>query len=441
MSSVAGNRAAGKMRRHDLEAIFSAALQAVSPDEAVRRQERRIIEYSEKARTGRVVVVGFGKASCPMVLAVENILGDRITGGAVITKYGHCDHSSKRLRIFEGGHPIPDENGMRGAEEIVRILRDAGEDTLVICLISGGGSALLVSPCEGISLSEKQAVTGQLLKAGADIHELNTVRKHLSNVKGGRLAEIAYPARVLSLILSDVIGDNLDIIASGPTAPDESTYTNSLGVLEKYNLIRSAPEAVISLIRRGVDGAVADTPKSGNPVFKRVENIIVGSNRLAIEAARAKAESLGFAVEILTTALTGEATEAAGWLAAAAQKRISKDTKPLCLISGGETTVTVRGNGLGGRNTELALAFAQKIAKTDRISLLSAGTDGSDGPTDAAGAVVDGRTVPEASSRGLDAWDYLSRNDSYSFFKETGELLITGPTGTNVMDIQIIIIE
>ena len=338
---------------------------------------------------------------------------------------------------------MPDESGLRATEEIINLLKGADENTLLICLISGGGSSLLVSPYNGITLDGKKKITELLLKAGVNIYELNNVRKHISKVKGGRLAEIAHPAKVVSLILSDVVGDNLDVIASGPTSSDSTTYTDALKVLKKYRLMEQIPLNVIDLLNRGRDGLIPETPKEGDPIFEQVENIIIGSNKKALEGAKIKAEFLGFNTEIISSEITGEAKEAGKWLAQKAieVQRGEHYRKPVCFISGGETTVTVRGAGKGGRNMELALSFAMEVEGFDGITFLSAGTDGTDGPTDAAGAIIDGQTVARAKAIGLDPGTYLENNDSYNFFKQINELFITGPTGTNVMDIQIMVIE
>jgi glycerate-2-kinase len=306
-------------------------------------------------------------------------------------------------------------------------------------MISGGGSALLVAPHEGITLPEKQQITQLLLRAGANIQELNTVRKHISRVKGGRLAELAYPARILSLILSDVIGDRLDVIASGPTAPDPTTFQDALGVIGRYDLADKIPEKVLGILMCGARGEIPETPKEKSQAFERVENIIVGSNKKAIEIAEREAAKRGYQVTILSSELQGEAREVGGWLARKAMAM--RDGSQICLISGGETTVTVKGSGLGGRNMELALAFAQEIKGIRGITFLSAGTDGTDGPTDAAGAIVDGETITRAEAAGHSPEAYLENNDSYHFFKATGGLFLTGPTGTNVMDLQIVLID
>jgi hydroxypyruvate reductase/glycerate 2-kinase len=334
---------------------------------------------------------------------------------------------------------------MKATREIIHLLTRADEETLVLCLVSGGGSALLVSPYEGLDLGAKQEVTDLLLRAGADITELNTVRKHLSRVKGGRLAEIAYPAELISLIISDVIGDKLDVIASGPTAPDSSTFPDALGIIRKYEIEQKIPENVMNLVNKGLKGLIPETPKQGSRVFEKVHNIIIGNNHKALIAAKETAESLGCESKITSSDITGEARDIGKGLADKAKQikdSLSRGPREaICLISGGETTVTVKGKGKGGRNTELALSFAKEIKGLQGITLLSAGTDGTDGPTDAAGAVVDGNTVTEAKSLGLDPDVYLKRNDSYTFFKQIDSLLITGPTGTNVMDVQILLIS
>jgi glycerate 2-kinase len=436
-----------KINKDLVSEIFYAALKAVDPYKSVKLYTDRILSTYKACNCNRILVIGFGKAACQMAKALEDQLRNLIETGIVITKYGHCppSYKSEKLRIIEAGHPVPDENGLRGAEEIIGLLEKSKENTLVVCLISGGGSALLVSPYEGITLEEKQKITRQLLSAGANISELNTVRKHISRIKGGRLAEIAYPAPVLALILSDVIGDRLEVIASGPTSFDLTTYNDALKVLEKYNLINRAPQSVIEVLNKGINRVIPETPKEGNIIFKQVENVVIGSNKILLNAAKKKAEELGFNVELISSELSGEAKDVGKWLAQKSVKikdlKDQKIKKLRCLISGGETTVTVKGNGLGGRNMELALAFALELEGIDGITFLSAGTDGTDGPTEAAGAIVDGNTVSKAKAIGLDPQAYLKDNDSYNFFKKIDELFITGPTGTNVMDIQIVIIE
>jgi len=424
--------------------IFAVALDAADPAKAVEGQCERIRSVYRHGSFSRLLVIGFGKASVPMARAMEENLGDIITGGAVVTKYRHGSrHGLTNICVHEAGHPIPDENGLNGTEALLELANTADEKTLVVVLISGGGSALFVSPFQGVALEEKQETTSLLLKAGAEIHELNTVRKHISRVKGGRLAEILRPALSVSLILSDVIGDSLDVIASGPTAPDSTTFADALYILVKYDLVERVPKSVINLLEKGLRGLVPDTPKKWSPIFHKIENVIIGSNRLALDAAKRSADAMGMMSEILSAEISGEAAEAGRKLAAKAlaAKRHQGSDRPLCLISGGETTVTVTGTGKGGRNMELALAFAMETEGIPGITLLSAGTDGTDGPTDAAGAIVDGMTMTRAKSLELDPHEYLRNNDSYNFFLKCGGLFVTGPTGTNVMDIQIVVIE
>lgn len=430
--------------RQQLLELYRAALTAVDPYVSVARYRDAIIGSYRSGRCTRLISLAFGKAACPMAKAVEEICGDLVATSLVITKYGHSDgYALRQGKVFEGGHPLPDENGVRATGEIVRILGDADEHTLAVCLLSGGGSALLVSPCEGITLQDKQMTTNLLLRSGADIYEMNAVRKHLSRVKGGRLAAIAYPSRFLSLILSDVIGDRLDVIASGPTAPDPTTYHDAAGVIEKHGVQDSVPDRVASVFELGRQGLLPETPKEGDRIFQNGENLIIGGNRTALEAAKNYAERAGLHTVLLSSAITGEAREAGRWIAEKAREIREEypSQQPLCLLSGGETTVTVRGKGTGGRNMELALAFAREIRDIPGITLLSAGTDGTDGPTDAAGAIVDGSTLKRAEALGLDVLGYLEDNNSYAFFRETGDLLVTGPTGTNVMDLQITVIE
>ncbi len=430
--------------RQILYDIFYNALQAGLPYEKVKDRCRDILLSYEQGKFNRLIVIGFGKAACPMAKAMEDSSLNLIGAGIVITKYNHCNkYNLEKIKVFEAAHPVPDENGLKGTDAIIRLLKSADEYTLVVCLISGGGSALLISPYEGVGLDDKQKITELLLKAGANIQELNTVRKHISRVKGGRLAEIAYPAKVFSLILSDVIGDRLDVIASGPTSPDITTYNDALKVLEKYGLMDRCPHGILDVLYSGTNGLIPETPKEGNKIFERVENIIIGSNRTALAAAKKKAEELGFDAEIVSAEIIGEAKEIGKWLAQEAieTKNTKKSNRSICLISGGETTVTVTGSGLGGRNMELALSFAIEVDGIDGITLLSAGTDGTDGPTDAAGAIVDGQTIAKAEAININPDDYLRNNDSYNFFNKIDNLFITGPTGTNVMDIQIVIIE
>lgn len=428
--------------------IFKASLQAVDPAESVRQAMPDVITKFGQEGLKEIIIVGFGKASVAMGKAALGSLPDTIpVSGILLTKYGHVLDTTfpASIEVFEAGHPIPDDAGVNATRKIIELLEKADERILVLYLISGGGSALLTAPAEGISLTDKQAVTNLLLKAGATVHELNTVRKHLSRVKGGALAKIAYPARGIALILSDVIGDNLDIIASGPTAPDTSTFADTINVLRKYSLLDQVPVNVMTFFGDGYSGAIPDTPKKDDPAFTSVENNIIANNRSATAAAAQKASEYGYVALSPANNIQGEARVVAGRFAQAAistKKRLAVPGRQgMCFVYGGETTVTVTGNGVGGRNTEMALAFALAIAQTDGITFLAAGTDGTDGPTDAAGAIVDGRTIPDARAKDLSPEVHLSRNDSYNFFKEAGGLVITGPTGTNVMDLYIALIE
>jgi glycerate 2-kinase len=428
-----------------LKEIFYSGIKAVDPYQCVLPEVKRVQSLYRDGHYSRLYVVAFGKASISMTKAVAEIAEpDTELRGIVITKYGHSGlvRPPSKIKVFEAGHPIPDVNGLTATAEAVGLLKEADEATLVVCLISGGGSALLVSPREGITLQEKQLVTDLLLRAGADIVELNTVRKHLSRVKGGQLVELAHPSPIVSLILSDVIGDPLDVIASGPTSPDKTTYGDALEVIKRHGIDRSVSGNVLRLLRKGAAGLLPETPKPGSPLFQATENIIVGSNRLATAAAARKAEELGFAASVLSNEVCGEAREAGVSLAKQALqiKNARKQGSPICLIQGGETTVTVRGKGRGGRNTELALSFAVEVTGATGISMLSAGTDGTDGPTDAAGAIVDGETAGRMEALGINPIACLSENDSYTCFQKAGGLLITGPTGTNVMDLQIVLI-
>jgi len=427
--------------------IFHAVLKAIDPCGLIKERIDQIRSVYRERNYGRLYLISFGKAAYPMTKVVSDFADDLLTKGIMVTKYGHVLEAgvSHKIDVFEAAHPVPDLQGVLATERVIGLLEKADSGTLVVCLISGGGSALLVAPHRDISLAEKQQITQLLLRAGANIQELNTVRKHLSRIKGGRLAEIAYPARVISLILSDVVGDPLDVIASGPTSPDQTTFQDALKVIKLHDLGDKIPEKARLILIRGAAGEIPETPKEGNPVFVRVQNIIVGSNKKAIETAKREAQSQGYKTTIISAELQGEARDAATWLARKAievrRGLAGRSQGKICLISGGETTVTVRGSGMGGRNTELALAFAQEIKGMKGITLLSAGTDGTDGPTDAAGAIVDGGTIERAEVAGINPGDYLKNNDSYHFFKAAGGLFITGPTGTNVMDLQIILLD
>ncbi len=420
--------------RRQARAIFQAALAAANPVEAVVRALRR--EKLDRYRN--IYVVGAGKAGASMARGAERVLGRRLAAGLINVKDGYVA-KLRRIELTECGHPVPDQRGVRGAERIAAIAGQAGEGDLVICLVSGGASALLPLPAPPVTLDEKQATTKLLLACGADIHEFNAVRKHISRIKGGQLARLAAPARVLSLMLSDVIGDDLDVIGSGPTAPDASTFAGVRAILEKYSIWERVPAGVRERIEAGLRGEVPETPKPGDPIFERTANRVIGSNDLAVRAAARRARELGFRTLVLSTFVEGETREIARMHAAIA-KEVAQRGRPLkppaCIITGGETTVTLRGEGLGGRNQEFVLAAAIDIAGLEDVVVLSGGTDGTDGPTDAAGAIADGHTLARLDS----ARAYLANNDSYHYFEKLGDLLITGPTNTNVMDVRLVLV-
>lgn len=436
--------------RADAPAIFRAGLQAADPRAAVLRAVRKAGDGTlsvagasyEPGRFRRILVVGAGKAGAPMAKALEDLFGSGISKGVVVTKYGH-GLPLDRVTLREAAHPVPDEAGRTGAEEILSLLREAGEEDLVFCLLSGGGSALLPLPAPGVTLEDKQGTTRELLACGASIHEINAIRKHLSGIKGGRLAGAAFPATLVSLILSDVIGDDLDTIASGPTVPDRSTFAECLGILEKYGISGKIPPGALEHLQRGVRGEVTETPKEDDPAFRKTQAVIVGSAGLSLAAARDEALRMGYRTLILSSVMEGETRDVARVHGAIGKEVVRTGNpvpRPACLLSGGETTVTLRGKGLGGRNTEFALAAAMEIAGLPGIVVFSAGTDGTDGPTDAAGAVADGTTVDRARERGLSPSGFLADNDSYHFFEALGDLVVTGPTLTNVMDLRIVLV-
>jgi hydroxypyruvate reductase len=433
-------------QRRDAQTIFNAAVDAVRPEACISRMAARKGNMLTLGRTaidlGRIdnlYLIGAGKASAAMAAAMEVLLGDRISGGRICVKYDHGAPLT-HCQLFEAGHPVPDASGVRAAAAILDLVQQAGARDLIIGLISGGGSALLPLPQPGLNLADKQETTRLLLACGASIHEVNAIRKHLSAIKGGRLAQAAAPARIISLLLSDVVGDDLDVIASGPTVPDRSTFADCRKILERYDLMGKIPVSVSDLIAGGLRGDLAETPGADDPAFKAVANIVVGSNRDALAAAEEKAAALGYRPLVLTSRLEGEAREVARFLAQILTEVHHSGhpmAPPCCLLSAGETTVTLRGSGKGGRNTEMALAAAIHLDGATECILLSGGTDGSDGPTDAAGAIVDGQSIRRAAEMALDAATALANNDSYSLLAATGDLLITGPTRTNVMDLQI----
>ncbi len=390
----------------------------------------------------KVYVLGGGKAGGSMVEGLEHVLGKRITTGLVNVPYG-TKSKAHIVELHEASHPVPDEKGVEGTRRIMQIAEQAQQDDLVICLFSGGGSSLMPLPREGVSLEDKREITNSLLKSGAIINEINAVRKHLSAFKGGGLAKKAYPATVLNLVLSDVVGDPLDAIASGPAVPDPSTFADARRVLKKYGLWKSAPPAVRKVLFDGVKGVIEETPKAGEPFFEKVYSVVVGSNRVASHAAVECLKSEGLNTLLLTATLEGEAADVGKALASIARE-VAVSGKPVPrpagIVAGGETTVTVVGKGLGGRNQELALSAALQFKNTKSCVIASLSTDGVDGPTDAAGAIIDACTLGRAAHLGLDAEGLLADNDSYRFFSKLGDLIFTGQTGTNVNDISVIVV-
>lgn len=436
----------------EVAAIFRAGVAAVDPEKLVKKTldfsggELTIgVDRYSLDRLGNIYLLSVGKAAVGMARGVEEVLGAKITGGLVIVPEGIT--GEPRMDVAElrfGAHPIPDRSGVQATEELIALARKAGADDMVILLLSGGGSALLTAPAVGISLEDIRVLTGKLIKRGVSIGELNTIRKHLSMVKGGGLAQLLYPARVITLILSDVVGDDPAIIASGPTTPDPTTFRDCLEILDQYEIRERVPFRIRELLGEGREGMIPETPDGSDPVFQKVRNIIIGNNRIALMGAAEKARELGYKTVVLSDRIAGDTRRAAQLhcaLAGAIIGRSREGTLPVCLLSGGETTVEVKGTGRGGRNTEFVLASVREITGRDGITILSGGTDGIDAETPAAGAICDGTTLARGEDIGLDANDFLKRNDSYTYFQYLDDLLITGPTGTNVMDIRIILVE
>jgi len=438
----------------DAEAIWRAALAAVEPWNLIRESVARegdVIRIQGKefdlAARDRVFLISFGKAAAAMGEALAAIIDERLTAGLVVVP-GPVGKRASRLEYLEASHPIPDALSVEAARRALEVAAGAGERDLLFVCISGGGSSLLTLPAEGITLDKKRRLTDDLLRAGATIQELNVVRKHLSAVKGGRLAKAAYPAEVVTLAVSDVVGDDLGTIASGPTHWDVSTFAEARAILERYGLWDSASAMIRARFEEGARGQVEETLRKRDPVFERVHPFIVGDNMTALRGAKHEAEKRGFEPIFLSSADSGEARKtAAGYAAFLAELACSAPVlpRPLCLLAGGELTVTVKGRGRGGRNTEFVLASLVEMGKAGAAALdwliLSLGTDGIDGPTDAAGAWADVSTAGRARSLGLDPAVYLDDNDSYGFFKQTGNLIVTGPTGTNVMDLRVFLLR
>jgi glycerate-2-kinase len=430
-----------------LARLFEAGLGAVDPGAAVRRAVRRAgatLRVGDRRYVLRpdacMTAIGAGKASARMAAALEEIIGPQLDRGLVVVKYDHAV-PTRRIDVCEAGHPVPDQAGQRAAARIVDFIGSLAPEDLLFVLLSGGASSLLAAPASGLTLRDKRRTTDLLLRSGATIHDINCVRKHLSSIKGGRLAA-ATKARIVSLILSDVQGDDLGTIGSGPTAPDPSSFADARAVLQRYGIWDAAPARVRAHLLAGSRKVHEETPKPGSPLFRLVDNHIIGNNRLAVEAVAAEARRAGFTPLVLTTSLTGEAKDAARVFGAIGRELVAFNrpaNRPACVIAGGELTVTVRGAGKGGRAQEFALAAALEITGLPGICIAALGTDGTDGPTDAAGAVVDGDTVSRAARQGIDPRDALRRSDSYAFFKKAGGHIVTGPTGTNVNDLHLLL--
>lgn len=432
-----------------VKSILAAALAAVDPGVAVRRSMHLVgqsltignKEYN-LAEMGRIWLVAAGKAALPMTIAAADTLSKHLHQGISVSK-DPPDSSMVgmlpgNIQTLQAGHPLPDGRSVQAAQAISQLLQKTERGDLVLVLISGGASALLASPAHGLSLDDLQRLTRVLLGCGASIQEINVLRKHLEHLKGGQMARLASPARVASLVLSDVLGDPLDLIASGPCVPDPSTFAQALEVLHHYHIQETVPPAVMDILQRGLHGEIPETPKPGDPVFEQVDTFITGSNALAAQAALAEARRQGFNGLLLTGELQGEAREAGSMLGAALRRVCEHGepiSRPACLVAGGETTVTLRGGGLGGRNQELVLSTVDEIAGLPGVMLLSLGTDGSDGPTDAAGAVATGETRRRAQAQEMHPADFLAHNDSYHFFDPLGDLIRSGPTHTNVNDL------
>ena len=429
-------------------AIIYAALQAADPIQAVAKKlERRgaslcVGEHNINLNNfRRVYLISFGKAALSMAIGAINVIEDRLTGGVVISKHVHPESVTSLpdcIRIFQGEHPVPGEGSLNGTRAALSLLKQSRKDDLVLCMISGGGSALLTCPVEEISLDDLQELTHQLLICGAEIGEINALRKHLDLAKGGGLARMAQPARLITLILSDVVGSPLDVIASGPTVADPTTFSDARRIIERYHLEHRIPVSILTVLDAGVRGDRPETPKAVDGYFSEVQNILVASNYQAVSAAVEAAQAEGFNSLLLTTYLEGEAWLAGKMLAGVLRQMAETGQpigRPACLVAGGETTVTIKGDGHGGRNLEVALGAVTGLSGLNRVALITLATDGEDGPTDCAGALISGDTLRKASELGLKMEAHLRRNDSYHFFKPLGALLKPGPTGTNVNDI------
>lgn len=436
-----------------IKKILNSTLKAIDPEKiinsSIRLQKELLLikEYSLNLSSFQnIYLIGIGKASQSMATSVMQLLGNLINSGIVITKIEdnfQTDKLSTKIKTIKSSHPIPDEKSILAAEEIIRFSKKVTAYDLVICLISGGGSALVTKPVDKLGLNAIQNLTSQLLLCGATINEINTVRKHLDLIKGGGLASFLYPAQVMTLILSDVMGDDLSMIASGPTVPDPTTFQDAMDILIKYSIANSIDQSILHHFSYGIKGIVPETLKENDLRLTSVKNIIIGNNLTAILAAKQMAEKMGYHCEIIADSFVGNTCEVGNRIAdlVRARKSVPNDhNKPHCLISGGESTVNIKGTGLGGRNQEVALYSAVQIDGIENVVVVTLATDGEDGPTDAAGAIITGNTVKSGKMMGMDATSYLNNNDSYNFFKKVGGLIKTGSTGTNVNDLNLIFI-
>lgn len=430
-----------------LQRVIGAGLQAADPAHAmlthVHRAGHRLCigRRSYDLRSfDRVVAVGAGKASARMAQVLERVLGPYLDSGLIVVKTGHTLPTT-RLTVIEAGHPVPDRAGRNAAEQLRARVEELGPRDLLIVLLSGGASSLIPAPVEGVSLADKQRLTQMLLRSGATIQEINTVRKHLSTIKGGRLAE-ATRARIVTLMLSDVIGDEWTAIGSGPTAPDPSTYRDAIAIMKAYRIWTKAPASIRRHLERGERGEARETPKPGAARFRRVQHEIIGNNGTAVVAATEAATRAGLRTILVETPIIGEAS-AAGRAFASLAKRLAAGTgiirRPYCLVAGGETTVTVSGRGRGGRAQEFAAAAACELAGLQKTWIAAVGTDGTDGPTAAAGAVVSGATLALAGRKQIDLRRALARHDTYPALRALKSHIVTGPTGTNVNDLYLLL--
>lgn len=443
-----------KEKKQQLLTLVDRTIQAVAPEPAMRKAlqldgdiltvDGRMYDLTQYER---IFVLGAGKASAAMAQTLEDILGDKLHGGIVATKYEH-GLELKKTQVMEAGHPVPDVAGERASKELISLAKGVTEKDLVFCLLSGGASAIVPAPRFPVTLTVKQTVTRKLLECGATINEINAIRKHLSQFKGGHFAKALEPATVVTLIISDVVGDYLDVIGSGPTAPDESTFMDCQAILDKFKLCGNIPEEVVKLVADGCKGDAPETCKEGDECFSRVQNVIIAGNSMAVDGAAQAAKELGYTPVVVDYKMEGEAKEVAAKLIRLAGEYcdgMHLEKPPVCLLAGGETTVTIKGTGKGGRNQELALAAAVEISEMqscrEGLAVMSLGTDGSDGPTDAAGALVLPDTVAQSEEQSLSARQYLVDNNAYEFFSNTGTLLKTGPTRTNVMDVVAILVD